>query len=104
VRISHLEVSVSDPEGGRAILLAPLPKGPWYRIFNLPDGRIVNQMGELDPKRHIAKQKNVASGYAFSNIIQNEPYIDQLVRKMENKFDQFTKLGKPIEFDRWFNL
>ena len=103
VRISHQEVSVSDPEAIKTLLVAPLRKGSWYQIFNLPDGRVVNQMGELDPKSHIAKQRNVASGYAFSNVIQSEPYIDSLIRKMEDRFDQFTKLGKPIEFDHWFN-
>lgn len=60
-------------------------------------------MGELDPKRHIAKQRNVASGDAFSNVIQSEPYIDELIRTMETRFDQFTKEGKAIEFDHWFN-
>jgi hypothetical protein len=104
VRISHLEVSVSDPEAVKALLIAPLWKAPWYQIFNLPDRRYVNQMGELDPKRHIHKQRNVAAGYAFSNVIQSEPYIDELVRRMEAHFDKYTKEGKPIEFDHWFNL
>jgi hypothetical protein len=103
VRISHLEVSVSDPEAIKSLLIAPLPKGPWYQIFNLPDGSIVNQMGELDPKKHIAKQKNFASGYSLSNVIQSEPYIDDLIQKMEDRFDLYTKQGKPIEFDHWFN-
>jgi cytochrome P450 len=104
VRISHEEVSVSDPEAIKALLIAPLPKAPWYQIFNLPDRRYVNQMGELDPKRHIHKQRNVAAGYAFSNVIQFEPYVDELVRKMEAHFDKYTKEGKHIEFDHWFNL
>jgi hypothetical protein len=103
VRISHQEVSVSDPEAIKALLVAPLPKASWYQVFNLPDRRFVNQMGELDPKRHIHKQRNVAAGYAFSNVIQSEPYIDELVRKMQSHFDEYTKEGKPIEFDHWFN-
>jgi hypothetical protein len=103
VRISHQEISVSKPEAIQALLIAPLPKAPWYRIFNLPDRRYVNQMGELDPKRHIHKQRNVAAGYAFSNVIQSEPYIDELVRKLETHFDHYTEEGKAIEFDHWFN-
>lgn len=31
VRISHLEVSVSSPEAIKALLNAPIPKGPWYQ-------------------------------------------------------------------------
>lgn len=104
VRISHQEVSVSDPEAIKALLVAPLPKAPWYQIFNLPDRRYVNQMGELDPKRHIHKQRNVAAGYALSNVIQSEPYIDDLIRSLEANFDKLTKEGKPVEFDHWFNL
>ncbi|KAF1812842.1 cytochrome P450 [Eremomyces bilateralis CBS 781.70] len=104
VRISHREVSVSDPEAIKALLVAPLRKATWYQIFNLPDRRYVNQMGELDPKRHIQKQRNVASGYAFSNVIQAEPYIDALVGKLEAQFDAYTKAGKEINFDHWFNF
>jgi hypothetical protein len=103
VRISQQEVSVSDPEAVKALLIAPLRKAPWYQIFNLPDRRYVNQMGELDPKEHIRKQRNVAAGYALSNVIQSEPYIDMLIRKMEDHFDDYTKQGKPVEFDHWFN-
>jgi hypothetical protein len=103
VRISHKEVSISDPDAIRAVLLAPIPKASWYQIFNLPDSRFVNQMGELDPKRHVHKQRNVAAGYAFSNVIQSEPFIDELVRIMETQFDRYTLEGKPIHFNDWFN-
>ncbi|KKY18428.1 putative benzoate 4-monooxygenase cytochrome p450 [Phaeomoniella chlamydospora] len=60
-------------------------------------------MSELDPKRHIQKSKNLASGYALSNIIKSEPYVDAILDTMEKQFDRLTKQGKPIEFDKWFN-
>ena len=37
-------------------------------------------MSELDPKRHIEKNRNVASGYALSNIIKSEPFVDDVIK------------------------
>jgi cytochrome P450 len=60
-------------------------------------------MSELDPKRHIAKFKNISSGYAFSNIIKSEPYIDNAIKILEKQLDKLSKENKPVHFDHWFN-
>lgn len=73
-------------------------------MFNLPDRRYVNQMGELDPKRHIHKARNLASGYAFSNVIKSEPFIDDAVRVLESQLDDLSKERKPVHFNHWFNF
>ena len=60
-------------------------------------------MSELDPRRHIQKSRNVAAGYALSNIARSEPQIDQLLQLMETRFDELSAGHKPVEFDRWLN-
>ncbi|KAL1954751.1 hypothetical protein VTO42DRAFT_751 [Malbranchea cinnamomea] len=103
VRIAENEVSVSHPDAVRQLLHANIPKGPWYSIFSLPDYRYVNQMSELDPRRHIEKSRNLAAGYALSNIIKSEPYVDEVVRLLEARLDELSRANAPVEFDHWFN-
>ncbi|CZR70299.1 uncharacterized protein PAC_20202 [Phialocephala subalpina] len=75
VRIGFNEVSIGHPNAINEVLKSQMNKGDWYRIFSLPDSRYVNQMSEVDAKRHITKTKNVAPGYAFSNVIKAEPQV-----------------------------
>ena len=60
-------------------------------------------MSELDPKRHIAKFRNIASGYAFSNVIKSEPFVDEAIRILEAQLDRLAEQNKPVNFDEWFN-
>ncbi|KAJ5216323.1 uncharacterized protein N7498_002730 [Penicillium cinerascens] len=104
VRIAPNEVSVSHPDAVRQLLHAQIAKGPWYAIMSLPDYRYVNQMSELDPKEHIRKQRNIASGYALSNIIQHEPHFDAILRLLTTRLNDFCESGQPVELDRWFTF
>ncbi|KAL4868568.1 hypothetical protein BDV12DRAFT_95991 [Aspergillus spectabilis] len=61
VHIHDNEVSVSHPDAVKQLLHTNIVKGPWYSIFSLPDYHYVNQMSELNPRRHIEKNKNVTS-------------------------------------------
>ncbi|KAJ5246018.1 hypothetical protein N7468_001001 [Penicillium chermesinum] len=61
-------------------------------------------MSELDPQEHIRKQRNIASGYALSNIIQHEPYFDAVLRLLTTRLDDYCKSRQPIELDRWFTF
>ncbi|KAJ5820379.1 hypothetical protein N7474_005970 [Penicillium riverlandense] len=102
VRIRDNEVSVSHPDAVRQLLHANLAKGPWYAIFSFPDYHYVNQMSELDPQRHLEKNRNVASGYTLSNIIQSEPYVDAVFELLIKHVDEHCDSGTPIEFNDWF--
>ncbi|KAJ5721953.1 uncharacterized protein N7483_009887 [Penicillium malachiteum] len=104
VRIRDNEVSVSHPDAVRQLLHANIAKGPWYAIFSLPDYHYVNQMSELDPKRHIEKSRNIASGYALSNIIKSEPYVDAVLELFTKAMNETIKAGKSFEFDKWFSF
>ncbi|TVY40293.1 Cytochrome P450 monooxygenase [Lachnellula subtilissima] len=104
VRIGYNEVSIGHPDAINEVLKSQMNKGDWYRIFSLPDSRYVNQMSEVDAKRHITKTKNVASGYAFSNIIKAEPYVDGALRLFEKRLDSLSEAHLPVNFDEWFNF
>ena len=99
VRLTHREISVNHPDAVRKILLAPLEKFSWYKIFNIPNSRYVNQMGECVPAHHILKQKNIASGYAMSNVIKGEPRVNAAIELFERRIDA---LSNPIRLDEWF--
>lgn len=58
-------------------------------------------MSELDPQRHIQKQRNVASGYALSNIIQHEAHFDAVLKLLTSRLDDFCKSEKQVELDQW---
>src|SRR4051812_48980644 len=62
-----------------------------------------NQMSELDPKEHVRKNKNIAAGYALSNLLKAEPYIDATIELLESQLDRLSAAGQDIHFDHWFN-
>ncbi|KAF9890363.1 hypothetical protein FE257_006030 [Aspergillus nanangensis] len=106
VRIADNEVSVGHPDAVKQLLHAKIAKGRWYEVFSIPDYRFVSQMSETDPQRHIEKGKNVAAGYALSNIIKSEPYVDDIVRALKTQLDKLSASesdDQPAHLDRWFN-
>ncbi|KAH8648146.1 cytochrome P450 [Tricladium varicosporioides] len=104
IRIAYNEVSVGHPDAISEVLKSQMNKGDWYRIFSLPDSRYVNQMSEVDAKRHITKTKNVAPGYAFSNVIKTEPYVDGALLLLKQRLNSLSEAGLPVNFDEWFNF
>jgi hypothetical protein len=61
-------------------------------------------MSEVDSNRHITKTKNVAPGYAFSNVIKAEPYVDGALRLLERRLNSLSQAHLPVNFDEWFNF
>lgn len=61
-------------------------------------------MTERDPKRHQLKQRNIAAGYALSNIKKSEPQVDALIGLLEARLDQCIASDEPVELDKWFNF
>ncbi|KAK9773521.1 putative Cytochrome P450 [Seiridium cardinale] len=101
VRVSHDEVSVSHPDGLRQILLAPLPKGPWYKAMQFPDWRWENPMAELDPKKKVERSRNFAPAYTLSNLLKAEANIDEVIARLCGWMDHYADQGKPMDLD-WF--
>ena len=72
-------------------------------MFAIPDHRYTNQMTELDPKEHVRKQRNFASGYALPNIIKSEPYVDASIELLGKNFDRLCQPGEKVDLGCWFN-
>ncbi|OQE44528.1 hypothetical protein PENCOP_c002G03466 [Penicillium coprophilum] len=104
VRIAENEVSVSHPDAVKQLLHANIAKGSWYSIFSLPDYHYVNQMSELNPRRHIEKSRNIAAGFALSNIIKSEPHVDKILHCLKERLDGLSKSNEAVEFDKWFSF
>jgi hypothetical protein len=61
-------------------------------------------MSETDPQRHIEKGKNVAAGYALSNIIKSESYVDNIISELESQLNRIIESGDRVaHLDKWFN-
>lgn len=103
VRISHKEVSVSDPSAIQTILMASITKGDWYKIFSLPDSRFVNAMSECDPRLHAKRMKNIAAGYTLTNIMRSEKYVDTAIALLRKRFNEIIDADKAMEPAVWFN-
>lgn len=61
-------------------------------------------MSELNSHRHIEKYRNIAAGFALSNIIKFEPHVDQVLRRLEEHLDELGDSGDPVDFDQWFSF
>lgn len=62
---------------------------------------MVNQMSELNPKRHIAKTKNISSGFSISNIIKSEHSVDEAITQIKQKLEAFSNTDQPVNFEQW---
>ena len=60
-------------------------------------------MSELDSTEHVRKQRNIAAGYALSNIIKSEPYVDATIELLEKNLDRMSQAGEKVNLDHWFN-
>ena len=69
----------------------------------MPDHRYINQMSELDPRRHIERTRNISAGYALSSIIKSEPFIDRILQLLETRLDELSTSTEPVHLDSWFN-
>lgn len=61
-------------------------------------------MSELNPRRHIEKSRNIAAGFALSNIIKFEKHVDAVLQQLEDRFDELCKSGEAVDFDKWFSF
>lgn len=49
------------------------------------------------------RARNVAAGYALSNIIKSEPFLDESISLLRKQWTRLAEEKKPVEFDKWFN-
>jgi cytochrome P450 len=79
------------------------PQGDWYKVMALPDHRYQTPMSEVDPKRCVARMKNIAAAFTLSNLLKAEKHMDKLIELFHSKLSGFADDGTPVEFNKWFN-
>jgi Cytochrome P450 len=60
-------------------------------------------MSETNCKLHIQKAKNLVAGYSLTNVIKQEPYIDNALQTLESQLDKLSSLNKPVKWEEWLN-
>jgi cytochrome P450 len=58
-------------------------------------------MSEMDPARHIHKQKNIASAFLTSSILKSEASVDEAVRQFSQKLAECSDSGSIMDFRPW---
>ncbi|KAI1073369.1 cytochrome P450 [Whalleya microplaca] len=103
VRIAPNEVSVSHPNGVKALYLAPLSKGDWYGIFVFPDWRFPAAISIRDPKQKVEFMKHLSyAGFLLHNVIQYQDIIDENIGKLLGWMDRYSKIKEPMDLDKFF--
>ncbi|KAK2603379.1 hypothetical protein N8I77_009843 [Diaporthe amygdali] len=101
VRIANNEVSVCHPEAFKELLLTPLRKDAFYRIFAFPDSRYTNGMAVLDPRQKSEHSRNFAPGYSLSNMVNCEEAIDKVIGLLMDWMSKYADSGEPMHLDRF---
>lgn len=59
-------------------------------------------MATLDPKKKVERSRNLASGYALSNVIKSEDAISRTIEMLLDWMDQYAEKGEPMHLDKFF--
>ncbi|KAH8651070.1 cytochrome P450 [Xylariales sp. PMI_506] len=103
VRIAPNEVSVSHPAGVKALYLASVRKGEWYRIFVFPDWRFPSAISIQDPKVKAEFMKYMSNaGFLLHNVLKYEGVMDNLMGRLVGWMDDYASTGKPMDLDKFF--
>ena len=71
--------------------------------MSLPDARYQTPMSATDPKEQVRRTKNLAAGFALSHVIKSEPHIDDCIRLLKHRLQEFASCKTPVHLDEWFN-
>ena len=101
VRISQEELICIHTDAVRAILLAPLTKGDWYKALGF-DKNHPTSMSEIDPRRKNEMKKIFAPGYLSSNVLRSEASLDECLDSLQTHLARHAENNKPIHLDQYF--
>ncbi|PVH73220.1 cytochrome P450 oxidoreductase [Cadophora sp. DSE1049] len=104
VRIAPNEYSIDDPEAVAEIygLGGQFAKSPWYIASGNPDPHATPDLfSDLDPKRHAANRRKVASLYSMTNLVQMEPFVNECTELLIQKFADFARQRVRVDMGHW---
>ncbi|KAK7892722.1 hypothetical protein LTR67_006959 [Exophiala xenobiotica] len=76
-------------------------KGKWYIASNNPTNKVPDLFTELDPDKHAATRRKVASLYSMTSLIAMEPNAVECAQLLVKKFADFAEKGMPINLQVW---
>lgn len=78
-------------------------KGLWYDMFNIePNMARTNFFAIRDIKEHSSVRRHYASVYAMSSLVSYEPYVNNCIELLSNRFRMSAASGDPIDLSKWF--
>ncbi|KAI0148893.1 cytochrome P450 [Pestalotiopsis sp. NC0098] len=104
VRVAHNEVSVCHAEATKALLLAPLQKGEWYKVFAFPDYRFPGPLSVVSAKEKVHSAKFLSQGFLHHNVLRSESQIDEVLRGLFGWFDRAAITQKAMELGDFFSF
>ena len=101
LRITPDMYSIDDPAAAKIIyaISKPMPKGPWYKKWGPFDNH--NLFNAQDRQFHSEMRRRVSNLYSMSSIKHYEPYVDNCIAVILEKFDQFAASGESFDVQRW---
>ena len=61
-------------------------------------------MSERDPKKHNLMRSNAASAYTLSNVLKNEPVMDEVIGLMEQRLIDLSQQRQQIDLGQWLHF
>ncbi|KAG8158167.1 hypothetical protein KVR01_011928 [Diaporthe batatas] len=103
VRIAHDEVSICHENAVKSLLITPLHKGTWYKIFVLPDYRTPAPLGFRDPKEKLRLNTHFRQGYDAKYVIRSESFMDEVLVKMFAWLDKAAEEKTSLKLGEHFS-
>ncbi|KAL2277289.1 hypothetical protein FJTKL_00131 [Diaporthe vaccinii] len=103
VRIANDEVSVCHENAVKSLLIAPLHKSKWYKIFVLPDYRTPGPLGFRDPKEKLRLNMSFRQGFDAKYVIRSEPYMDDVLVKLLSWLDKSSEEKTSLRLGEFFS-
>ncbi|KAF3007704.1 hypothetical protein E8E13_009541 [Curvularia kusanoi] len=107
IRIAPDELSYSKPDGVSVVyrLNNPLEKTDWYHTWKGAGLKSQIDMFTItDEKRHAAYRRVVGTVYSLTNILKNEPGIDQNVTLLIERLDGFVQRDEEVDLGLWLEM
>ncbi|KAH9204667.1 cytochrome P450 [Leptodontidium sp. 2 PMI_412] len=104
VRLAPNEYSVDDPDAIKLLYGSGINawvKGPWYTVIGDPSANIPDLFSDTNPHRHAQDRRFVASFFNLTTQLKMEERVDDCLRQIEKKFNEFAESGQKIDLVHW---
>ena len=103
VRVAPDELSIADPAAIPKIYDArgSFPKTDLYDVWEGKTSKRKNLFAERDESVHAPRRRIVNGVYSMTNVLESEPYVDQVTATFLRKLDDFENQGREFDLCEW---